>query len=213
MLASVTPEELPADVELLWRRSSLVRSFDKSLYDKGLARGLTVPAFETFVVDPGVHALPDGASFYVRDSARRRAFDIWKRDRAALARFSAELVDYYVKQSSSIDVFTHRIFAEPTAALSDLDKLYRDLDERFDLAGCSALLLLVRNRIDLIDEGSALRYDLTRREQYLRSRTLFADKYYRTVSYLQRDVLERACERFLANSTTWILHVHGKGGT
>jgi tetratricopeptide (TPR) repeat protein len=197
----------------LLRRTALVRALDLGLYQGPLTQNLSgtpVPSFSDFNRRPELEPMSaESGTFVVRDSIRPKLIEQWRSDPAGLRSFSQSLVSYF-QPSSPLDVFTHQIFADPSAALRQFHSLYSAADERFDLAECDTLLRILRNRGDL--RGPELTAALNDREQYFRSRSLFADDWLRTAHFLERPDVTRQFQNFLETSPPWLLRVFSAGG-
>jgi hypothetical protein len=202
---SATPE--------LLRRAALMRWIDAELYDGPLRLGLTpdgIPTFTDFVAREEMEPLADPpGAWFVRDSVRTRLLSEWRDRPAALQQFSAALVSWFELRESPLDLFTHRIFADPERALADFRTLYAEADRAFDLVRCDTLLRIVRNRNMC---GPALTQALNDREQYYRSRSLFADDWLRTAHFLDRNAVTARVVTFFADEHRWILRLYAKGG-
>lgn len=197
----------------LLRRTALLRCLDRALYEGPLAQnlpGTPVPSFSAFVSRPELEPLNgESGTFIVRDSLRPELIEQWRSETTGLRSFSQSLVNYF-QASSPLDVLTHQIFADPSAALSHFQSLYAAADGRFDLAECDTLLRILRNRGDL--RGPELTAALNDREQYFRSRSLFADEWLRTAHFLERSGVTRQFQDFLDTSPQWLLRVFSAGG-
>jgi tetratricopeptide (TPR) repeat protein len=197
----------------LLRRTALVRALDASLYQGPLVQNLPagiVPSFSEFVNRPELEPLSaESGAYIVRDNLRPKLIEQWRSDPAGLHSFSQSLVNYF-QTSSPLDVFTHQIFADPPAALSLFRSLYAAADARFDLAECDTLLRILRNRTDL--RGPELTAALNDREQYFRSRSLFADEWLRSAYFLERPGVMQQFQKFLEASPPWLLRVFSAGG-
>lgn len=214
LMAESASVDATGGVETALARCALVRTFDEALYRDLLSVGIEAPTFTDLVADRRVERLAVWPPAYcVVDAARGPAFAAWSGRQDELVSLSQRLADYYDARSAPLDAFGQRIVADPQRAVGDLDRLYREADGVFDLASCDAILRVLRNRLPLVAQGSPLRNALRHREHSLASRTLFADEYYRTVSYLHRNAVEQQVEEFLGQTRQWIFHLHGKGGT
>jgi hypothetical protein len=196
----------------LLRRAALVRWFDEQIYRDALARDLEgAPAFETFVKRPEISIASGREGTYViRDAVRVQQLDRWRNDRTGLQKFSAQLVQFYEGRHSPIDVFAHRIFADPAKAVAEFDRLYEEADQHFDLVQCDALLRVLRNRGD--QRGLPLTEALNNREQYFQSRSLFADDWMRTAHFLDLPKVTKRFDTFLGDPGKWIFRLYAAGG-
>jgi hypothetical protein len=199
------PEPLP---EKLLRRAALVRSIDNSLYEQVLLTGIKGPAFEDFRGYPELHGA-GRQTCILGETERRKHLSYWQEHLPECREFSARLEEFY-RPSAPFDSFLHSLFARPETARARFLEAYSELDREMALSGCETMLRVLTERLLILP--SDLREAVNEREQYLRSRTLFADDYYRTVVHVTREVAAREFEAFLANGTEWILHLHGSGG-
>ncbi len=198
----------------LLRRAALLRWLDAELYGGPLARNLPdgkAPSFEEFSGRPEMEeAAGQPGAFLVRDAERMRQIERWRSEIPALRQFSQDLVTYFEARKSPLDVFTHQIFADPDKAVGQFRDLYAAADAQFDLAECDTLLRILRNRGDL--RGGALTSALNEREQYFRSRSLFADEWLRTARFLELPDATRDFEKFFRDAGKWLLRLFAAGG-
>jgi tetratricopeptide (TPR) repeat protein len=205
------PTELtPAERELN-ARCAAAGIFDQRLYDEVLTRGLDGEEHQSFeeftrstIVQPVVGS---EQIFKVTEPQRAEYLRQWTDDR--LKDFSRELVAFYEGTGDDVAALAHLIVAEPERAKERFLELYKEADDRFDLARCDSLLRVVRERSSLRPELTQVLND---REQYYRGRTLFADSYFRTVSFYRRDAITAAFEEFLCDPDAWIFQLYASGG-
>lgn|GEM_PF-917879 len=207
------PPEPPASP--LLRRAALLRWFDRELFERVLAADLPdAPDWEAFIASPDVERLRgEPVRYALRDDAARAGLEAWKQQPEEARAFSAKLAAYF-EPIDPLERFTHLVLADPARALEEFLRLYREADEAFDLAQCDTLIRIVRHRNGLFPSliPQALRDALDDREQYYRSRTLFADDYWRTMAFVERPSLVRHFEEWQGDTRRWILHLYGKGG-
>lgn len=157
---------------------------------------------------PGlVHIAPD--TYALGDADRKNT--LANQSSATLAPIAARLLPRFLSRADTLGALTLQLFADPPAALAEWKALYAEADQRFDLPRCAMLLEILRARASLLSSDlleACLRYD-----EYLRARTLFADDYYRSASYLVRDNLTQSFNSFWTRPTGWILQIFGKGGS
>ena len=196
----------------LLRRAALVRWFDEEIYSAALAVDVAgAPPFAAFITRAEVDFASSRDSTYaIRESFREEQLNRWRKDPSALQSFSSRLVQFYENRKSPVDVFAHLIFADPAKALTEFQRLYVEADRSFDLAQCDTLLRVLRNRGD--QRGLELTNALNNREQYFRSRSLFADDWLRTAHFLARPAVTQRFEAFFRDGTKWIFRLYAAGG-
>jgi hypothetical protein len=232
MLGALQP--LKEAQQPLWQRCALARNFGQDLYDTVIRGGLPphlIPSFDRFVALPDVEALPrsDGL-FRLSDQARAEHLKNWQlEDRSldSLRVFSRELLKYYRRQqrASELDLLSHESVTEPRNALRRFESLYKEADKAFDLGRCQALVRTL-SELDDLQIGTRqvslkllspeLRAACDTHSIYLESRSRFAEEFYQTASYYQR---QRFIEPFLSlgkkakqSNSKWIVHIYGDGG-
>ena len=196
----------------LLRRAALVRWFDEDIYSTALAVDVAgAPPFAAFITRAEVDFASSRDSTYaIRESFREEQLNRWRNDNSALQSFSTRLVQFYKDRKSPIDVFAHLIFADPAKALTEFERLYAQADRSFDLAQCDTLLRVLRNRGD--QRGLELTNALNDREQYFRSRSLFADDWLRTAHFLDRPTVTKRFKAFFRDRKKWIFRLYAAGG-
>jgi hypothetical protein len=200
------PVALPA---ALLPRAALVRSIDKKVYEEILVAGMEAPPFDEFSGRAEVEKTGT-QSCALRDAERTQYLSYWKDQPESLLAMSARLAEFYGRAGNAFDQFLHSLFAEPGTAVERFLTRYAELDQSFALSGCEALLRVLR--LWLLILPADLLTAVNDREQYLRSRTLFAEDYYRTVVHLKRETQADAFEEFIDDPNQWIMHLHGDGG-
>lgn len=205
-VGDTTTKPLP---DMLKRRAALPRFIDKELYEEVVASGIRAPKFEEFQTHSEIEHVGIG-SYALRTRERKDLLLYWRDHPGECVKYSGELERFYAKAGTEFDRFLHSLFATPKMALDRFLVRYRELDEAFALSGCEAMLRVLSERLWILPDD--LRECLNEREQYLRSRTLFADDYYRTVVHLKRENAAKEFEEFLKDSNQWVFHVHGGGG-
>jgi hypothetical protein len=190
----------------LWKRLSLVSSFDNSLYEV-LSAGLQVPSFAKLSDWATVRSVPEGLA--LSDETRKDLSPHWDPDDPQLRIIAGSLGDHFRKISSADRALLFDAIADPDAGLAAFSAAYKAADGKFDLSRCADLLELLRTNYALLD--LTLRNFLNEREQYLRSRALFADDYYQTVLYVERAELA-ATQGLMRGEGSRMLNLYGKGG-
>jgi tetratricopeptide (TPR) repeat protein len=199
--------------EPIWRRCAILRYFDEILYDRCIVLGVdAAPTFSQLASRPEVEPKPGGSigRYALRDEPRARYIKAWLEYPEELAEYASTLVAHYREAGEGLDAFTHRLLCEPDAALGEFQERYTAADRGFDLATCDALLHILRNRTPLL--RPKLRATLADREVYLRSRTLFAEDYYRTLLFQPRNEALADFEWVLKDRRAWLLQIYGAGG-
>ncbi len=157
---------------------------------------------------PGLIPIGDGR-YALGDTERKTV--LANQSPATLATIATQLYPRFEARNDALGAVTLQLFANPSAALATWKALYAEADLRFDIPACSMLLEILRARAPVLSpelRETSLRYD-----EYLRARTLFADDYYRSASYLVRDELTTAFQAFWTHPTDWVLRLYGKGGS
>jgi hypothetical protein len=187
--------------------------FDRALYEQVLVRDIgrePTPSFEELTTSSAVQrVLGRDGSFKIREPQRTEYLRGWDQD--GLKAFSRLLVEFYSRAGDNLAALDHLIVADPEAAKARFLELYKEADDRFDLARCDSLLRILRDRPDSL--GQELTQVLNEREQYYRGRTLFADLYFRTVTFYRRDSITEAFEEFLRDEDAWIFQLYAGGGS
>jgi hypothetical protein len=233
-----TPEELqrlladptamtPEPLRTLLRRCAVVQSFDRPLFDAILAADLPLAAesFATLTAHPLIEALPTAPQaprrFQLAASLRPPIFAAaWIAPAAspgapdtvtpALQSFSRQLADYYADQDDYEQLY-HLIAADQAAALRRFIELFQKAELTFDLPRCHALLRIFDERGALL--SGAVKEAVNRRRFRLDARTQWADEYYGTALYFERDQTSRLLGDLLRADPYWILHIFAPGGT
>ena len=216
----------PVERELL-KRVSVLRSFDEEIFDKFLKKNTTGKGaikFERFVRNLQIEPVPRTVNTYaITESARSRYLhqlvtdknsnnEVWKNEIGIFER----LISYYERERAECDLDRLVLLAllNPEQAKNELETLYKEADERFDLARCNDLLRTFEIRLPLLP------YDLRRfclsRRQYYNSRNLYISDFYQTNTYLERGNMTKLFANLLAgnqvDSTQWVFHVYATGG-
>jgi hypothetical protein len=220
LMAKTTAFEANRFPDSVWHAAALARTIDPGLYQRLTAGNASAPSFAEFTASPDV-ALVGYDACRLRDAARERILlQLSSGDsatRAALTSSCRQILDYAIEQQDPLEQFAQKIVVDPEACEKEFDRLYGEADRRFDLGRCDALLGILRQRSLLLTSG--LRDKLTFREQYLTSRLLFIDDFYRTAAYLEHGELLSSFRSFITSGilqrfreTKWLLNIHGKGG-
>jgi hypothetical protein len=233
-----TPEELqrlladptamtPEPLRTLLRRCAVVQSFDRPLFDAILAADLPLAAesFAALTSHPLIEALPTAPQaprrYQLAASLRPPIFAAaWIAPAAspgapdtvtpALQTFSRQLADYYADQDDYEQLY-HLIAADQGAALRRFIELFQKAELSFDLPRCHALLRIFDERGALL--SGAVKEAINRRRFRLDARTQWADEYYGTALYFERDQTSRLLGDLLRADPYWILHIFAPGGT
>ena len=212
----------PGEHELL-RRVAVVRAFDRRLYDELLAddNGKETPSFADFVQLPEVELLPRTEGVYqLRADARSTNWKAWWSDDAdttvvpaQLARLLQRLADHYRKSERPVDLLAQLALVDHDEALALFGDLYRETDERFDLAGCQDLIdvLSEPERAPLL--GSRLTAARNDRASYLRARSLWSAEHYQSETFFEPEGVLTVYEELLGGKSERVLNLHGPGGS
>ncbi|MEY9524078.1 hypothetical protein ABIF70_005219 [Bradyrhizobium japonicum] len=207
--------------DAVWHAAAIARHFDAELF-KRCAVQATTPgvsnngSFEAFTAHADVVRL-DEKRVRLSSTARERILRGLADDKPASLAAGRQIYESVSRGGNALDQFAVQLVVEPSVAADRLDQLYAEADARFDLSGCDALLEIMRERASLLDP--MLREMLTEKEQYLSSRLLFVDEYYRTVSYFEHGDLLAKFKDLVApalfsrlRTQRWLLDLYGKGG-
>lgn len=197
--------------KILLARCAVPRWLDQALYEKVIANGIpdSPPWSDLISSLEFEQSDPIRKRYHFREPTRSQALEEWQTQKETLQSYAADLANYFVN-GDPLDRFAALALAEPEVGLAEFQRLYRQADESFDLARCDTLLRILRNRFVLLDHS--LRVAMNDREQYYRSRSLFADDYWRTVAFIERSALAEHFETWQRDPQRWVLHLHGKGG-
>jgi hypothetical protein len=216
LVARVTALRAGEFPETVWQGAALARMIDADLYQRLAGNVTSAPPFTEFVANSETASVSYEA-YTLRDTARERILLQLSKNSTVLRRISTQILSYAVEHKDPLEQFAQRIVVDPSAAENEFDRLYGEADGRFDLSRCDALLDILRQRAPLLTPG--LREKLASREQYLASRLLFIDEFYRTASYLEHGDLLSSFASFVAPGVLrrilqgqWLLNIHGKGG-
>ena len=122
---------------------------------------------------------------------------------------AAALASHFRQTRDADEAFLFEAIADPADGLRKFRDAYTAADTKFDLNRCAELLELLRSHYVLLDPK--LQDFHNDREQYLRSRILFSDDYYRTVIYVEGPELAVARSIEQPNGPRR-LNIYGKGG-
>jgi tetratricopeptide (TPR) repeat protein len=197
--------------KILLARCAVPRWLDQALYEKVIAKGiLDSPPWSDLTSSPEFEQSdPIRKRYHFREPTRSQALEEWQTQKETLQSYAADLADYFLN-GDPLDRFAALALSKPEVGLAEFQRLYLQADESFDLARCDTLLRILRNRFVLLDPS--LRAAMNDREQYYRSRSLFADDYWRTVAFIERSALAEHFETWERDPQRWVLHLHGKGG-
>ena len=207
--------QLPGEPELL-RRLALARSFGQSLFRR-LSAGLKVRPLAEFAEQTAVESVPSASTaagaapaYAIQEDQRGDLLGTWTADSPELKKTAKLLVENFSPKESPIDHMSAQILANPTKGLEEFETLYKKADDRFDISECSLLIQILRTRNLLLTPE--LRYAWQSKQDYLNSRILFNDDYYRTNAYFERPSLATAFQEFWNQPDYWLMQLYGKGG-
>jgi len=222
-----TVEDLitPAERELL-KRISILRYFNEEIFDRFLRGNLTAkgaPKFAEFVRNPHLEAVPRTVDTYAIKEASRNQFldqlasdansnsETWRNERRVFEKLTA----YYGNKGPEFDLdrLVLLTLVNPGKVKDELESLYKEADERCDLARCNDLLRTLEIRFRLLPD-EVRRFCLSRR-QYYNARSLYISDYYQTNTYLERGNMTQAFANLTAGesgSKRWVFHVYATGG-
>ncbi|HXF64526.1 MAG TPA: hypothetical protein VNK95_23045, partial [Caldilineaceae bacterium] len=222
---------------VLLQRCATVRTFDRALYDQELSRGLTgAMSFEALTAHPAIQRLPgDVERYQMRASFRAETFEGWWSDGAArageappaLKEFSCRLAEYYsalaqaptplaARQDLEIERMVHLVACDPDQAGQLFTSLFDAAEQRFDLPRCLELIRALEERRTML--GPALAARLTTARRRLNTRSMWAQEYYQTAFYLEREATKSLLDELLAGQAPppagahWVLQLYAPGG-
>jgi tetratricopeptide (TPR) repeat protein len=215
---------------MLWRHCAFPLSFDQKLFEDVLRKGLApdTPDFKVLISSVSIEPVPRTKGVYrMRNAARVERLDEWLKAEPELNSLRAladEMLAYFNSEKAKPPQFERLrclVVTQKNATLDELQALFREADQQFDLASCQALVDMLRE-LDSIQAGSQsvqlklltpeLRGFCDDKLQYIQRRQLFTEEYYRTINYFQRDSLFDAFQKFLRASDKWIFDIYATGG-
>ena len=216
----------PAERELL-ARVSILRCFDRQTFENFLQKNLTeksVTNFPDFVRNLHIDQVPRTVDTYaIKEGARNQYLDqlasdknsnseAWKNEKEIFE----ELIAYYQDKGEKFDLDRLVLLAlvDPEKVKGELESLYKEADERFDLARCDDVLRTFESRLPLLPYELKL-FCLSRR-QYFNARSLYLSDYHQTNTYLERGNMTQSFADLLDqkhdDSKRWVFHVYATGG-
>jgi hypothetical protein len=155
--------------------------------------------------------------------------------RDELIGLSERLVAFCADQAARLDLVSesddwrreqlyHLAAANPKQAMKLMDEdWFPEADRDFELSRASCWLQALEERRDLLtildpDQAPAWLARLDERRAYLSARTFWADSWYKTINYVERDRLVEVLSDFVAPAATttalspWLLMLHGPPG-
>jgi len=208
------------------RRCAVVRTFDRKLFDEVLAPEESDAdwlKFDDFVLAAEVEPVPRRPGIYrLRPDARSINWKAWWSDSRppppetelpeTLHSLVSRLIDYYAKTDRPLDLLAQLALSDHEAAGVLFSHLYREADERFDLAFCQDLIdvLSVEERSPVI--GPKLAELRKGRTAYLRARSLWSAEYLQTATFLEPAGTLDAYAQLLTGRGSRVLHLHAPGG-
>jgi cellulose synthase operon protein C len=216
----------PADQREALRRSAVVRTFDRELYEEVLAPedgDVGWPSFDDFVQAAEVEPVPRQEGIYrLRPEDRSAGWKTWWSDGESplaetelpgpLRRLVSRLADYYAETGRPLDQLAQLALADHEAAAALFSRLYEAADERFDLAVCQDLVDVLSDEERGPVFGSRLAELRKDRTAYLRARSLWSAEYLRTATFLEPPGTREDYERLLAGQGPRVMHLHAPGG-
>jgi tetratricopeptide (TPR) repeat protein len=210
----------PVEAEL-WKRVAAVRSFDRTLFETVLRpdpAGSDAPPFEQIIQRSQIEAVGEPGVFRMRAAARDESLAGWWQGESgadvpeALTELSRRLVAYYQAAGNRIETLYHLVVVDRDQARELFMALYREADDRFDLAACQDVLdcLDTRTRLPLL--GPELASQLDDREAYLRARAAWSADYYRTKNFLEAGGARARFEAMLDGRGAAVMELHAPGG-
>ena len=229
-LGSISKSLIPKGERELLQRCAVVRSFNEALVDGVLRSGtpeagkVSVP-FSQIVDRDFIERVPRTQGFYrLRDSYRKEYLqDWWEEEKgvqpvahwgvpSSLKRLSQNLVSYYENLGPrwNIDKLYQLFLADQEEARSFFIQLYNEADQRFDLARCYDLIKILEERLAILAaDFVTFLYEC---RAYFQARSLWADEYFQTANFYERNSLTDRLESLLKNDLQWILQICATGG-
>jgi hypothetical protein len=221
VLSSLRPDGMRAALQAC----AVVRVFDRPTYEALLAPSVTTgdaPGFDELVTAPEVEPVPrTEGSYRLGRSVRSAHWRAWWQDEPgrpetqlppALRALVERLVEHYRSTDQPLDLLAQLSLSRPMEAAALFTQLYREADERVDLAACQDLVdvLSDEDRNPLLPPAlTELRND---RATYLKARSLWSTEYLQTGSFLEPEGTRAAYERLIAGPGPRVLQLHAPGG-
>ena len=205
----------PAAVGELLRRAALTRAFDKTLFDEVLRSGFErdpAVTFESFTNQPEICVVSRSSKTYtVNPQDRTRLQKTWADNPNEADGWNRRLADWF-ERNRPADIVS-RIYYLVAVSKEDAQRLFEEnfdaAESRFDLAACYSLIQGLKERDSL---GESLSASLQLRVRAYRFRSYFADEYYRTATYFDRDEPFRTFQGVFENGGAWLVHPYATGG-
>jgi Caspase domain/Putative peptidoglycan binding domain len=211
----------PASERELLRRCATVRSFDRGLFEDLLQR---VPSpvkgehqFERVVTNPVVQRVPRPKGTYrIGQADRPRLLGNWEGQGStpSLRPLREELIKRFESSlhSDPVEALYQLAWLDPEAAAKRFDVLYSAAEARSDLTLCDALITLFAEPPVV---SQAFRSALTNHQANMRARSLWANEFYRTGSFLDRPALVAELEGLMNSNdpARWVYQLYAPGGT
>ena len=220
---------LAAQERDLLRRCAWTHTFNRELYDAVLAPGAVEPLlpFDELAKHRFVEALP--AKCYRVVSSFRAGLLNTPREQEGealplgavpddLQELSTRLAEYYRDREDVYEQLRHLAVVDPKAAGDLFKDLYGKADRRFDLPRCHAIVQVLEERGATLPLVAAeldpqLKDAAGDMRRSLEARWLWAQEYYWTVTYVERETTRYVLRRLLAGKQGWLIHIHARGGT
>lgn len=219
--------EQPGEPELL-KRISLLRYFDETIFNQYLRKHLPegAPDFKTFITNKDLEPVPRTRNAYALNrDAQRQYLDRLSSDRTSnpeswehAVEIFNDLLSYNKEDDPqfALDRLALLIAVNPDKAQEKFEALYKEADQRFDMARCNDVLQTLENRFWLVPTSSPLANSVKKNRQYYSARQLYLTDYYQTTTYFERPINSLNLDRFFhdaaPDATQWIFHVYATGG-
>jgi hypothetical protein len=215
VVAAIRPPE-PSNVAEVKRRCALVRWFDSSLYDF-LASGISSkPDFNSIIAIPGVERFAPG-KWAIEEGERARLLQSWRSNQTEWRDWNTKIGNYCLAQGGpdmQLNAAYHLAAStQPDILIPYFQKWFDAAAAVFDMAHCNALLEMLRLQDSW--RGPALSKVWLDFQYYYSAHMLYADSYYKTGAYLER---QEAFKNFASvlnrehGPRPWIFHLYAAGG-
>ncbi|HEX5994943.1 MAG TPA: peptidoglycan-binding domain-containing protein [Jiangellales bacterium] len=215
----------PPSVREALKRCAAASTFDRPLFESVLATHLAEPAcapFDEVVRSPDVEPVPRSpGTFRLDRESRSRHWKAWWSDEPGvketelptrLRSLARRLVDHFETEPRPLDQLALLSLLDTEAAITLFTSLYRDADERFDLASCQDIVNVLADEDRSPIHGRRLIEVRNDRAVYLRARSLWSSDFLHTASYLEPPDTMATYEALLTGHDQRVLQLHGPGG-
>ena len=211
---------LPDEEKHLLRRCALPRTFDRRLYAEVLTKDVDVAlSFDELVKHQFIETLPGiGNHVQVKDTFRQNLFNSWWASGTPdmdelperLQQVSNLLAHYFEEQNNPTEKLYHLILADGQVAEDFLHKYFDEAERQYNLSQCHEILRVLDERENFLGER-LIRAKAALNSRY-RARAQWANEYFETRVYLERNQTRGLFDQLLLGDPFWILQLYANGG-